>query len=110
MKEKIALPWLSKNKIDILYVALLLIIATLTHWTWFRFGNILSAGDIWFWYMDALREFPLAGGWISTNSFGVLNIEPYKFVFTFPWSLLSMLNLQFVDILRITHLIPIAIL
>jgi hypothetical protein len=101
---------LNNYKFDFVFVILLFLIAIISHFEWFRFGNILFSGDIWYWYPEALKEAPLSAAWISNGGFGVPNIQLYKLLFIALWSFLGKIGLQFTDVLRITHLIPIAVL
>ena len=95
---------------DAPWVALLLLVAGVTHRAWFHFGSILSYADLWFQYPETLKDLFLSNTWIGSSGFGMPNIQTYKMPFWAVQSLLANLGLNFTDIFRITHLIFIAIL
>jgi len=94
---------------DVLWIALLLLVASISHWEWFRFGNVLTFADTWFQHPETLNEAFRTNTWIENSGFGVPNIQLYKLLFFAFQSFLSKIGFQFTDVLRITHLIPIAI-
>jgi len=94
----------------VLWVALLLFFAVVSHWAWFRFGNVLYYGDTLFRHSLTLKDLFLTNTWIGNMEFGALNIQLYRLLFIVLWSFLGKVGLQFTDVLRITHLIPIAVL
>jgi hypothetical protein len=100
-----------RNKINnLFYVVTLVVIGVVSHLSWFFFGDILSYGDIMFQYSKTFSEIQFADTWLGNSGLGMPNIQLYKFLFTYIWSLLGIAGLPFSDVLRITHLIPIAIL
>ncbi|HRY28273.1 MAG TPA: hypothetical protein P5323_03990 [Candidatus Moranbacteria bacterium] len=95
-----------ENKI---WLLLLLVIAVISHWEWFHFGNVLSFEDTWFQSQETLKEAFFTNTWVGNSEFGMPNIQLYKLLFFALHSFLAKVGLQFTEVARITHFIPIAI-
>ena len=45
-----------KDKLDAVFILLLIFIGFISHLEWFHFGNVLTAGDILFQHANTLKE------------------------------------------------------
>jgi len=96
----------------ILSLLILVIVAFITHKSWFQWNTIISYSDFLFRYDDLVKTLDESfKSWISYYNFGYPNIQPYWYpIRGWLWSQLAKSGISFINIIKITHLIPIAIL
>ena len=93
------------------YLSLLLVFAVLTHLNWFNPFSILTYSDWYYWPNEAVKQlFSSYGSWVNFWNFGSVNIQLQFNIFKFPWALLTNLGLNYDQAVKITFLVPIAIL
>jgi hypothetical protein len=94
-----------------LYPLGLLFIAVITHWQWFNFFSILNNSDWRYWTDEAVKQmFNSYGAWVSFSAFGSANIQLTFNLFTSIWSLLANSGFSYDFAVKLTVLIPTAVL
>lgn len=96
---------------DTRYIAMLLVLAVLSHTNWFDPSSIINYSD-WLYFPDkAIGE--LNSGWtawISFWNFGAPNIQFYFYPFKFIWYLFAQMGLSYDTAAKFTFFIPIAVM
>lgn len=85
--------------------------AIITHLKWFSFGNILNNADWGYWPDEAVKELYYSfSSWRGFTNFGFVNIQIYFNLFSSVWSFLANIGSSYDTAVKITFLIPIAIM
>lgn len=89
----------------------LFVIAIITHYEWFNVFSALTSGDWGYWSDQVISQLYFSyGSWINFFDFGSVNIQVSFNAFTLIWSLLTNLGFSYDLAMKVTFLIPIAIL
>src|SRR4051812_37653372 len=93
------------------YLYILILLAIVTHIAWFMPGNTLFHADWAHWSNTAVKQsWNSLGSWSNFSMFGQPSVQVGFYIFQGPMSLLSHLGASYDMAVKITLMMPIAIL
>jgi len=93
------------------YILFIFAIAPISHLQWFNPFSILNSSDWSYWPNEAIGQlYNSYGAWVNFFNFGAVNIQLPFNLFASVWSLFANLGFSYDFAVKITFLMPIAIL
>ena len=102
---------MKQREITLISIITLILLGVITHQEWFNFKSILTFADWHYQPIQATAQLMNSyGTWINFFNVGSPNIQIYFYSFSTIWSILAKMGLSFDFGVKLTLLIPIAIL
>lgn len=99
-----------KNRKDLYAIIGLIFLAIITHRAWFRFSEIISSGDITYYFEENARNLIFSKNtWLSYAGLGSFNFQLSYFPPIAAVSILVRIGLSTADAMRLVYFLPIAL-